>query len=275
MIKASSITKVGIIAGDGYLPLQVYEACIKNDIPNEVISLENETNLELFKKVSHHIFPVYKISKILKFMKNAGITHVTFAGKVRRTEISRLLLDIKGAKLFASILKNGLADNSILTTILNFIEREGFQVVAPEQIAKDIVLCKGAITKIKPNKSAIEDIKQGQRILRSVASLDVGQSLVIQNGLILGVEAAEGTDELIKRCGEIQQKDGDKPILIKICKPTQDTRVDLPCIGPNTIECANKYGIRGIVAEAGKTLVLDLKQTKDLANKFKIFIYGI
>lgn len=270
----NEIKKLAIISGDGYLPRHVYDACKKKKIDCEVIAIEEEADKDIFSDVQHHSFPVYKISKIIKKMKELGVTHVTLAGKVKRAEITRLLLDIKGAKLFAKIIKAGLADNSILQTILKFLEGEGFSIVAPEKIANEIILPKGALGKVKPNKTALDDIKKGVKILKGVASFDVGQALVIQNGLVLGVEAAEGTDELLKRCGEIKQ-DGEGPILIKILKPFQDKRVDLPCIGKTTIEKAHKYGIAGIVCEAGQTLLLEQEEALALANKHKIFIYGI
>lgn len=268
------IKKLAIISGYGHLPKHVYDAAKSKKIDTVVITLEEEADKKVFAGIEHYPFPVYKVSKIIKKLKELEVSHVTFAGKVRRTEMSRLLVDIKGAKLFAKIVAAGLADNSILQTILKFFEDEGFKVIAPEKIAMNIVLPKGAFGKIKPSKTALDDIKKGTKVLKGVADFDVGQSLVIQNGLVLGVEAAEGTDELLRRCGEIRQE-GDQPILIKICKPNQDKRVDLPCIGKMTVENAHKYGIRGIVCEAGVTLVLEQEETLKLANKYKIFIYGI
>lgn len=268
------IQKLGIIAGYGFLPRHVYDAAKTKKIDAVVITIEDEADKETFSDIEHFPFQVYKVSKILKKLKELEVSHITFAGKVRRADISRLLVDIKGAKLFAKIIAAGLADNSILQTILKFFEDEGFTIIAPEKIANNVVLHKGAVGKIKPNQTALDDIKKGAKVLKGVAEFDVGQSLIIQNGLVLGVEAAEGTDELLKRCGEIRQE-GDAPILIKICKPNQDKRVDLPCIGRTTIEKAHKYGIRGIVCEAGLTLLLEQKEAIELADKYKIFIYGI
>ncbi len=268
------IKKLGIIAGDGYLPRHVYDACLESKTDVVVIGLDNETDFGIFADVELHRFPVCKVSKIIKKLKEEQVSHITLAGKVRRADISRLLLDLKGAKLFAQIIKHGLADNSILQTIIRFLEKEGFEIIAPEKIAAHIVLNKGKLTRSKPSKTALADVKKGLKVLKGIADFDVGQSLVIQNGLVLGVEAAEGTDELLKRCGEIKQS-GDGPILIKISKPRQDRRVDLPCIGPETVENAYTYGFQGIAAEAGSALILDQAKTVKLANQYKIFIVGI
>lgn len=273
MRKITKIKKIGIVAGAGYLPKHVLEACKEQNIPYVVIGLEKETSFDLFKDEKIHTFKIYNISKIFDFLKSEGVNYLTLAGKVKRANISRLLLDFKGAILFAKVIRKGLSDGAILKTILDFIEQEGFKIIAPEKVANNIILNKGYITKSKPDLVAEKDIKQGIKILRGIASFDVGQALIIQNGLVLGVEAAEGTDDLIKRCGEIRQE-GEGPILIKIIKPEQDKRVDLPCIGPDTILNAQKYGIRGIAAEAGSTLVLDQVNTVKLANRLGIFIHG-
>lgn len=271
-----NITKLGIIAGAGSLPKHVLEACKKKGIPYHIIGLIHETDMHVFEGDPNlSKFKVYSVSKILAELKEKGVTHVTLAGKVKRADLARLLLDIKGAKLLALILKAGLADNCILQTIMNFLESEGFKIIAPEVVATEIVLQKGCITKHKPDDAATADIKKGLKILNGVASFDVGQSLVIQSGLVLGIEAAEGTDELIKRCGEIQQQSEEGPILIKIAKPHQDRRADLPCVGTETIEMAKQYGIRGIAAEAGSALVMDQSHTIKLADKYKIFIVGV
>jgi DUF1009 family protein len=276
-MQLSKIKKLGILAGSGNLPKHVVEACKTKDINYCIIGFEDETDEDILLDLKAYKFKVYAISKIINKLKEEGVTHVTLAGRVKRTDLTRLLLDLKGAKLLALIIKSGLADNSVLMTILNFIEREGFEIIPPELIASDVVIQKGCITKAKPDDSAEKDISQGVKILKGIATFDVGQSLAIQGGLTLGVEAAEGTDELIRRCGEVRQQGlGDEaPILIKISKPNQDRRVDLPCIGPQTIENAFKYGFRGLAVEAGSTLVLDQEETVKLANKYKIFIVGI
>jgi DUF1009 family protein len=271
-----NIKKLAIIAGAGSLPKQVVDSCKKEGIEYIIIGLEGQTSADKFAdEEDFKMFPLHAISKILKTMKNSEVTHVVLAGRVARASISKLLLDIKGALLFTRIITHGLNDNSVLLSVIKFLESEGFTLIPPEKIAKDIVLQKGCLTKIKPDDSAMEDITRGVKILKGIAEYDVGQALVIQDGLVLGVEAAEGTDELIKRCGQIQQKLGEKSgLLIKCMKPQQDKRVDLPCIGPNTIKNLHECGLRGVAAESSGTLMLDGKETIELANKLGIFIYG-
>ncbi len=269
------IDKIALIAGSGSLPRQVYDACVLHGIECEVIGLDASTSEELFHDVKHSVYQPHAVSKIINKIRLLGIKHVVFAGKVNRQNISKLLLDSKGAKLFAMILRKGLNDNSVLQTIIKFFEHEGFIVLAPEQIATEIVVSRGNITKVDIDKEAKDDIYKGFNILKGIAHFDVGQAIVIQNGLVLGVEAAEGTDDLIKRSGEIQQKNEKGAILIKACKPEQDRRIDLPCIGKHTIQYLADAGLRGVALEAGTSLILNPQETIESANEKGIFIYGI
>ncbi len=275
-MKQKNIKKLAILAGYGYLPKHVVDACNNNGIEYIVIGLDGDVSYALFEGDENYIsFKPYCVSKILDYMKMHHVSHVTMAGKVKRSDLSRLLVDIKGAKLLASIVRNGFSDDPILSSIVKFLEKEGFKVIAPETIANDIVAAKGVLTKCKPSHSSSNDIKQGYKVLSGIANFDVGQALVIQDGLVLGVEAAEGTDELVKRCCDVKQNSDVPPILVKISKPLQEKRIDLPCIGPDTIENAQKYGLGGIAIESGCTLILQQSETIELANKYKIFLIGI
>ncbi len=275
MITKDEIKKVAIIAGSGALPRHVYDGCLKQGLEPMLIGLSSNTEVERFPEVELEIFPMHAVSKVLKKMRDGGVSHVVFAGKVKRSSLSKLLLDSKGARLLANIMKAGLNDNSLLVTILEFFEKEGFTVISPEKIATDIVVKKGKLTQCEPTKEHWRDIKKGQEILRGIASYDVGQALIIQSGLVLGVEAAEGTDELIKRCGSIMNPEESGGILVKACKPKQDKRVDLPCIGLQTIHNLHGNGLVGVAIEAGAALMLDEQKTLEEADKLGIFIYGI
>lgn len=275
MADLKKIDSVAILAGKGWLPRHVYTSCLEKDIKCEVIGLEGQISEELFEDVKYDVFPLHAVSKILKKIRSLDIKHIVLAGAVKRTIVTKLLLDTKGPKLLAMIMKAGISDNTILSTVLEFLEKEGFIIVSPEQIADSLIVKKGHLTDMKPDKGAVADIKKGISILKAIANFDVGQALVIQNGLVLGVEAAEGTDELIKRCGKIQQKDDERCVLVKACKPMQDRRVDLPCIGAHTIIHLKENNFKGIAIEAGSALILDKETTMNEANKLGIFIYGV
>lgn len=270
------VKKIAIFAGSGFLPRHVYDACIEKGIEAKIIGLDGQTSADLFHDIEYETFPLHAITKIINVMKSNNIDHIILAGKVcRSTSLSKLLLDIKGTKLLAKIMRYGLNDNAILTAIIKFLESEGFSLVPAESIAKDLIVPKGALTKIQPSKEDWNDIRKGIKILKDIAQHDIGQSLVIQSGLILGIEAAEGTDAMISRCGLIKQKEEEGPILVKAVKPKQDRRVDLPCIGNETISKLYENGFKGIAVEAKVTLLLEGEKTIDEANSKGIFIYGI
>ena len=271
----SDIDKIAVIAGKGWLPRHVFDGCKEKGIECKIIAVKDQFSEDIFSGLDYEVFPVHAIGKIIKRLRSLEIKHVVLAGAVKRGNITKLLLDMKGSKLFAMIMKAGLNDNAVLTAIIAFLEAEGFSIVQPEYFATSIIAHSGFLTKVKPDAASFSDIRKGTEVLRAIAKFDVGQALVIQNGLVLGVEAAEGTDELIRRCGLVQQKNEDMCILIKVCKPNQDKRVDLPCMGEDTIKNLHEYNFKGVVLESGSTLILNKEKAIEEADSKGIFIYGI
>ncbi len=277
--KIENIKQITLLAGEGLLPLHIYEECSKRGISCNIIGIKDCISVELFEqnKIEYDVLPIYSVSKILKKLHSFNTQYVTLAGRVKRINISKLLFDVKGIKLFYKIARKNMSDNFLLSNILHFLEDEGFHIIPTERIVSDLIVQKGNIVagKIQISNSTIQEIDKGFEILTSIAQFDIGQALVIQSGLVLGVEAAEGTNELIKRCGKIQQQDCKPPILIKICKPNQDKRIDLPCIGSYTIEMLHQNNFMGVALEAGFSLILEPKLTISRASELNIFIYGI
>jgi DUF1009 family protein len=267
--------KIAIIAGQGLLPRELYNASINLGVETYILGLEDQIDIDLFEGINVDIVPIHSVSQIIKKIRSRDINNIVFGGRVKRAAIPKLILDLKGAKLFASIIRNGLGDSPLAKTIINFLEREGFKVLSPEVIAQSILSVEGNMTSTPIKKGHIKDIEQGHKMLNEICKLDVGQALVIQNGLILGVEAVEGTDELIRRCGSIRQKFDSDPVLVKICKPHQDKRIDMPCIGERTIRKMSEFGIGGIGLKAGSCLILNKAKTIEFANQCGIFIYGL
>ncbi|RZI47191.1 LpxI family protein [Rickettsiales endosymbiont of Peranema trichophorum] len=274
-IMTTKIKKLGIIAGSDHLPRHIVDACVAKGIDFVLIGLAEQTTHELFTDIEYETFPLHAISRIIKKLKSEEVSHLIFVGKVKRTSISKLLLDLKGAKLFGRIIKSGMNDNGILSAVLGFFEAEGFKIVPVWEIASNIMVKCGSITNVGPTEEMWNDIERGLKVLKGIAQYDIGQALAIQSGLVLGVEAAEGTDELIKRCGEIQQKNEHGAILIKISKPEQDLRVDLPSIGLKTIRQLHHYKFSGIAVEAERSLILNQSEVVEEANKLGIFVHGI
>ena len=265
---------VGIIAGQGLLPKIVHDECLKKGIRSKLIGLKGEINENFFQDIKYDQFKPYEIGRIFNYLEENNLTKIVIAGRVNRSNLSKLIFDKIGVKIFAEIVKTGFNDNNIYSAIIKVIEGRGFEIISPNEIIEDILVQKGNITDTLIDEELDFDIRKGVDILKGIIGYDIGQALIIDNGLVLGVEAAEGTNELINRCTKYKNRNN-SGVLIKLCKPHQDKRVDLPCIGPDTIKNIAKNAYKGIVVEAKKSIILASKDTIRLANENKIFIYGV
>ena len=153
------------------------------------------------------------------------------------------------------------------------LETEGFNLHGVQHFSNNLLAKQGRLGKIDPLEEDWVSIEQGLRISQSIGELDIGQSIIVQDGVIIGVEAIEGTDALIERCEPLLNKKR-RAFLIKTCKPQQDTDLDLPTIGLKTVINAHKFGLSGIVVHAGNSLILDSKKVAQEADRLNIFIYG-
>ena len=265
---------IAIIAGQGLLPRIVYDACVEQNIGCCVIGLSGEIDEKLFAEVDYSLFMPHNLSLIFNHLRKNDISNIVIAGKVSRKHLSKLVLDKIGLLALKEIIKNGFNDTNIYSVVIKIIEQNGFKIIPPESIAQNLIAQKGAMNDIAITEQAQYDVEKGTKILKSIIECDIGQGLIINAGLVLGVEAVEGTNELIRRCAGLRNE-AMGGVLIKLCKPHQDKRLDLPCIGPDTIKNVAKYGYEGIVVEAKKSIILASAQTIKLANDNKIFIYGV
>jgi DUF1009 family protein len=264
---------LAIIAGNGDLPKLIIKECQKEKRDFVIILVEGNSNHDDYKGYNSHIVGIGHVSKALAILKENKAKEIVFAGGINKPSFSNIKVDKKGAILLSKLVANKIfGDNNTLTTITNFFTKEGFKIVGADNIIKDIVAKKGVLTSIKPSKMDLDNIKIGQNALELMSDLDVGQAIAVQQKQIIAIEAAEVTDELIKRCNNLQFKTGEKPVLIKIKKKNQSTKVDLPTIGEKTILNLAKANFSGIALKSGSTLILDQSKVISAANKNKIFI---
>lgn len=267
---------LGIIAGKGNLPKLIIEKCQKAQTPFTVILIKDQADPAEYQFLKPAILEIGQVSELLKVFKENKVTEIVFAGGVKKPSFSNLKTDKKGAALLSKIVAGKIfGDDNILTTITKFFAKEGFKIVGVQDLVTDLVVKKGILTKLKPGKSDLENIKIGVEALKLMADLDVGQALAVQQKQIIAIEALEGTDELIKRSTKIAFKEGDKPILIKIKKQNQNKKIDLPTIGVKTIANLAKSGFKGIAFEAGSTLILEKEKIVELANGLGIFVVAV
>ena len=268
--------KIGLIAGSGKLPEEIIRSCINLGKKIFVIFLDGCGDVpESLKNVPHIKLNIGSAGKAIRTLKGEGIQQVVMAGAIKRPKFSDLKLDAGGIKLLAQISAAKLTgDNSLLVTVIRFFESSGFTIIGVDNLLSEVLMPHGRLGKIEPHKTALADIRLGVEVARAIGNLDIGQGVVVQNGVVLGVEAIEGTDSLIERCANLKLE-GTGGVLVKMKKPMQDARIDLPTIGVNTIINAHKAGLSGVAVEAGSALVIEKAKLVETADRLNLFVVGV
>lgn len=267
--------KLGIIAGGGTIPQILIKYAKDHEIPYFVLAIEGNADRATFDEtINHKWIRIGQAGTGFKFLKDEGVQDIVMIGTIHRPSFSELVPDLRTAAFFTKLGLRALGDDGILRALVKEIESENIKVIGIHEIMPDLLVKQGIMTKTKPDKQAIADIERGIEVDLTLGSLDVGQSVIVQQGLVLGVEGIEGTDELINRCGTYRRK-GLGGVLVKLRKPNQDMRIDLPTIGTKTIENAYKAGLRGVAVHTGNALIVNEEDVIKLANKYKMFVIGV
>jgi UDP-2,3-diacylglucosamine hydrolase len=273
----TKIGKLAIIAGAGNYPLEIANYCEKSNIEYIILPIKGNF-LESDYIQNKHIYPIEigKVGKFLEILKNNNITDVILAGAVKKPSLNDIKVDFAGGKLLAKLLtKKMLGDNQLLTTVIKFIEQHGYIVRNTQEILPKILIEKGCLTKHKPSKQDFIDIDIACKVIQKIGELDIGQAVIVENKIIIAVEAIEGTDAMISRSAQLKISNDKSGILYKSIKPGQDSRVDLPTIGINTLKMAIKANLRGIALQADTSIILQQEEVISLANKEGLFIIGV
>jgi DUF1009 family protein len=265
---------LGVIAGGGGLPRQVIESCRAAGRDVFVLALQGAADRVTVERVPHAWCRIGAAATALDLLRANAVTELVLAGGVRRPSLAALRPDWRAAKFFARVGYRALGDDGLLSAVVKELEREGFRVIGADQLLDQAALPEGPLGQVRPDADALADIAHGLRLARAIGALDIGQAVVVQQGFVLGVEAIEGTDGLLRRCAELR-RDGPGGVLVKAEKPGQEKRVDRPTIGPETVTLAATSGLRGIAAEAGATLVLDRDEVVRLADAAGLFVFGV
>ena len=271
----TSQRKLGIIAGGGSIPKMLIEHCAAQGRDFFVLAIEGNADKALFTDdIPRQWIRIGQAGTGFKRFAEEKVQDVIMIGTIKRPGFFDLVPDLRTTAFFAKVGAKALGDDGILRALVNEIEAEGMTVRGIHEVMSDLLVKPGILGRHKPDKQALVDIRRGIDVALALGKLDVGQSVVVQQGLVLGVEGIEGTDELIRRCGEYRRK-GDGGVLVKLRKPQQDMRIDLPTIGPRSVSRAQESGLRGIVVHAGNGLIVDEAETIRLADKAGLFIMGI
>lgn len=265
--------RLGILAGSGPLPRRLVETCLAEARPFFVLAFDGETESATVAGTDHAWVRVGAVGKAIGILKQAGCTDLVLAGPVRRRSPMAFRPDWRGLQFFARVGRRAWGDDGLLSAVIQELETEGFQVVGAEAILPTLLAPSGAFGRLAPSADAMADIERGIEILKALGGLDIGQAVVIQQGVVLGVEAVEGTDRLMERCQDLH-REGRGGVLVKMPKPGQESRVDLPTIGSRTVERAERAGLSGIAVEAGGTIVLDRDAIGKVADRLGLFVFG-
>jgi DUF1009 family protein len=263
---------LGVIAGGGSLPLRVVQAASAMGRPVHVVVLEGHGDPAAYVGQSHVTLRWGLAAQMLSWLKKHGVREVVLAGTVARPSLLSLRPDAASMKLIGRIGRAAFnGDDSILRAVMKVLGEEGFEVVGAQALLTGLLPEAALLAGPMPDDVARADIARGLAVCHAMGAVDVGQAVIVQQGLVLGVEAIEGTDALILRAGALK-REGPAPILVKALKPTQSKLADLPTIGPKTVETARTAGLRGLAFQANGTILLERDATIAAAEAAGIFL---
>jgi DUF1009 family protein len=263
--------RIGLIAGDGRFPIIFADNVRRLGFTVSAIAHVGTTLPELESYVEHiHWLKIGQFSKALAALKQDGIGQAVMLGGIKKTNVfTTLRPDLRALAIFSRL--KHWKDDAILRAVAGELEREGIEILDSTFGLQDILAEEGYLTSKKPSKKEVEDIQFGWETLETLGMLDIGQCVVVKNGVIVSVEAVEGTDEAITRGGKLGGKGA---VVIKRTKPQQDLRFDLPAIGPQTIQTMISVQATALAIEAGRTVIIDREDVLSQANEAGISIVG-
>ncbi len=267
------LPKLGIVAGGGILPGFLAQTAMQQGREVLILAIEDHADPQVVEAFPHTWIRLGAFSNALEQCRLNKVEEIVMAGPVSRPSLTQLRPDARALKFLAKgVFKQG--DDGLLSAIVSALEtEEGFRILAIQDIAGGMLARTGVLGSHHPDDRDMADIGRGVEVLTAMGAADVGQAVVVQDGLLLGVEAIEGTDALIARAAGLR-RDGRGPVLVKMPKSAQDHRVDLPTIGPATIEACTRGGFAGVAVGSGKCLLVDEKRVVELADVGGMFVLG-
>jgi UDP-2,3-diacylglucosamine hydrolase len=269
---------LGILAGGGPLPGRVAAAAAAAGRTVFIIGLEGFAERGVIAPWPHVFHRMGAVRGILGALREHGCKDLVLIGPVRRPSLLDVRPDTDGARMLARIGRAAFAgDDGLLSAVIRVLGEEGFRVLGAHEILNEALGPRGLLSRAAPDANAMADITRGIAVTRALGSVDVGQSCVVCAGVVIAVEAVEGTDAMLSRCGAlIDAMEMVKPVgvLVKSVKPGQDRRADLPTIGPETIRHAADVGLAGIAYDAGGTILAEREACLARADERGLFLLG-
>ena len=264
--------KQGLIAGDGILPVEMARHAKENGFEVICVSLAND-NLKELKKYCSQIYSCHpgEMTKIEKIFTENEIKQVTFLGKVHKRVLLKLhKFDKRAIEILHSVKR--LNDDEVMLLIVKEFENHGITVLDQTIFIKNLMIPSGVLGKHKPTDAQMEDVNYGFWLAKEMGKVDVGQSVVIKDKMAMAVEALEGTDKCIRRGAKMARRNA---VVVKVAKPSQDKRFDIPAIGLRTLQTMKKYKASLIAVEANETIIVDQEAVVKYANKHNIVIMAV
>lgn len=262
--------KIGVIVGNGDFPLYFIEEAERDNISIYPIGLFETINEEIKSKENFVSYNIGDIGEIVKYLLLKDIRKIVLLGKVEKKIIFKdLKLDKYGEEILKMIPDK--KDETLLFSLVSFLKLNGIKVLPQSYLMNKFLFDNKCYTDIVPSIEDIKTIKFGMKAAKALSKADIGQTIICRDNSVIAIEGIEGTDETIKRAGKYSDSDN---ILIKMARPQQDMRVDVPVIGINTVKAVIKNNFKGIVAETGKMIFLNKDECIRLANENNIFIVG-
>lgn len=267
--------KVALIGGQGNFPFLVRDALRIQGYEVFVLAYHGITPQELTCNTEHAWLSLGKVQQALKFLQAHNIQSIMLTGKFYRPKLSTLYPDALGRKLLYRLAQNWFGDDALLKTLIAFLAELGLTILRAQDVLPHLLTQKGGIGVQKLSESVLLDIETGKHVLRKISSFDIGQGLAVQQQRILGIEAAEGTDQCIVRCGLLAEKvsNAEKPVYVKMAKIQQSRDLDLPVIGEDTLKALSVAGFQGLGIEAETVLIVDQHNIEELAAHYGVFIW--
>jgi hypothetical protein len=273
--------RLAIIAGGGKLPAYVAQAAKSRGENPFIIALKDDSR-EDWSAFDHATISIGDYVALTAILSGNSIGRIVMSGGVtRRPEWREIHFGFSGLLKLPSVVKRLVSggDNSVLTMVIGLLEQKNCRVIGAQEIAPDLLAVDGPAGKLSPDDESQRDIHAALHAARLIGSLDIGQGAVATGGRVVALEGAEGTDSMLTRVADLKSSgrisSKRRGVLVKICKPQQDLRVDLPSIGLATLSHAFDAGLAGVALEAGRSLLLDRDEVLDFANRTGMFVYGI
>jgi UDP-2,3-diacylglucosamine hydrolase len=272
---------VGLIAAGGVMPFAVADSLIARGINPVLFALRGSCDPVKVTRFRYHWISIGQIGRLARLLRSENCRDLVFIGTLVRPALSEIRLDWGTLRVIPRVLaafRGG--DDHLLSGIGGLLERDGFRMVGIKDVAPDLLMPEGCLTRASPDENATADIARGREVLHALSPFDIGQAAIVIDGHVVGVEDIEGTDGLLARVARLRAERRIRArtargVLVKAPKSGQDLRFDLPTMGPRTVECAAAAQLAGIAIVAGNTIVVEPQTMIEAADAASLFVTGL